>query len=99
MDMAIISVNHEIKLDKMYIFTTHKIHLEKGDKLFMFSDGYTDKFGELKGKKFQYKLFKQLLSENIDILMKEQKEILNKAFENWKGNFEQTDNVVVGVKI
>jgi hypothetical protein len=32
--------------------------------------------------------------------MAEQKEILNNAFENWKGNLEQIDDVVVlGIKI
>jgi serine phosphatase RsbU (regulator of sigma subunit) len=79
---------------------THEIQLEKGDMLYMFSDGYADQFGGPKGKKFKYKPFKRLLLENADKPMQEQKEILNKAFEDWKGNYEQVDDVVVvGVKI
>ncbi|RLD55788.1 MAG: hypothetical protein DRJ01_16165 [Bacteroidetes bacterium] len=59
---------YEIKPDKMPIaiyekmdnFTTHEIQLEKGDILYMFSDGYADQFGGPKGKKFKYKPFKRL---------------------------------------
>jgi len=86
--------------EKMDAFATHEIQLEKGDQLYMFSDGYADQFGGPKGKKFKYKPFKRLLLENADKPMQEQKEILNQAFENWKGSLEQIDDVVVvGVKI
>jgi len=86
-----------LKMDK---FTTHEIQLEKGDQLYMFSDGFADQFGGPKGKKFKYKPFKRLLLENADKPMTEQKEILNNAFIDWKGNYEQIDDVVViGLKI
>jgi len=86
--------------EKMDNFTTHEIQLEKGDQLYMFSDGYADQFGGPKGKKFKYKAFKRLLLENADKPMQEQKEILNQAFENWRGDLEQIDDVVVvGIKI
>jgi serine phosphatase RsbU (regulator of sigma subunit) len=99
---------YEIKPDKMPIaiyekmdnFTVHEIQLEKGDVLYMFSDGYADQFGGPKGKKFKYKPFKRLLSENRDKPMKEQKELLDTAFEAWRGDLEQIDDVVVlGIKI
>jgi len=99
---------YEVKPDKMPIaiyekmdaFTTHEIQLEKGDQLYMFSDGFADQFGGPKGKKFKYKPFKRLLLENADKPMTEQKEILNQAFKEWKGDLEQIDDVVVlGVKI
>lgn len=86
--------------NKMDNFTPHEIQLEKGDILYMFSDGYADQFGGPKGKKFKYKPFKRLLLENANEPMKEQKEILNTAFETWQGNLEQIDDVVVlGIKI
>jgi len=99
---------YEVKPNKMPIaiyakmdnFTTHEIQLEKGDQLYMFSDGFADQFGGKKGKKFMYKPFKKLILENADKPMTEQKEILNQAFENWKGDLEQIDDVVVvGVKV
>jgi len=99
---------YEIKPDKMPIaiyekmddFKVHEIQLEKGDMLYMFSDGYADQFGGPKGKKFKYKPFKRLLSENRNKSMAEQKEILSKAFESWRGDLEQVDDVVIlGVKL
>ena len=73
----------------------------KRDKNFSVIDqGYAGQFGGSKGKKFKYKPFKRLLSENRDKSMKEQKELLSNVFESWRGDLEQIDDVVVlGVKI
>jgi len=96
-------VLYEIKPDKMPIsiyekmdnFTTHEFKLEKGDRIYMFSDGFADQFGGHKEKKFMYKPFKRLLLENANKPMVEQKIILNKAFEDWKGSLEQIDDIVI----
>jgi len=99
---------YEIKPDKMPIaiyekmdrYTTHEVQLEKGDQLYMFSDGYPDQFGGPKGKKFKYKPFKKLLLDNASKTMSEQKELLNNSFETWKNNLEQVDDVLVlGIRI
>lgn len=98
----------EIKPDKMPIgiyqkmdkFICHEIKVQKGDLVFMFSDGYADQFGGEKGKKFMYKPFKRILLENADKTMTEQKKILNETFEKWKGKNEQIDDVlIIGIKI
>ena len=99
---------YELKPDKMPIsiyhkmsnFTTNEIQLEKGDQLYLFSDGYADQFGRLTGKRFNYQSFKKVLLKNKNRPMIEQKEFLKKTFDDWKGNTEQIDDVVVvGVKI
>jgi len=99
---------YEIKPDKMPIaiydkmdkFSTHTIKLEKGDLLYLFSDGFADQFGGVKNKKYKYKPFKKLLLENADKDMKTQAQILNDTFENWKGYNEQVDDlVIVGIKL
>ncbi|OFX27917.1 MAG: hypothetical protein A2033_01905 [Bacteroidetes bacterium GWA2_31_9] len=84
----------EYKADKMPIgiyggkentpFTNHTIQLEKGDSLYMFSDGYVDQFGGSDGKKFKSKHFKELLLSIQDKPMEEQKEILLKKHLAWK---------------
>ena len=61
----------EIKGDKFPIgifigeevkhFTNHEIQLQKGDTLYLFTDGYADQFGGPKGKKFKYNQFKSTL--------------------------------------
>ena len=99
----------EIKGDRMPVgininynksFTNHDIQLNRGDTIYLFSDGYADQFGGDKGKKFRYKYFKELLISNHGISLKKQKEILKKTFYNWKGKYEQIDDVLVmGMRI
>ncbi len=99
---------YEVKPDKMPIaiyekmdkFTTHTFKLEKGDSLYLFSDGYADQFGGNDNKKFKYKPFKELLLSNSEKPMSEQRQIIEKAFNEWKGNNDQIDDVtVLGIKI
>jgi len=81
-------------------FTNQQIHLQSGDTLYMFTDGYADQFGGDKGKKFRYKYFKELLISNHGISMKKQKEVLHNTFFKWKGDYEQIDDVMVmGIRI
>ncbi|MBI5218500.1 MAG: SpoIIE family protein phosphatase [Bacteroidia bacterium] len=102
----------EIKGDKMPVaihenmkpFTNHVIQLQTGDIIYLASDGYEDQFGGPKGKKFLSKKLKQLLTENCNKPMAEQKEILDKTIEDWKNNYrekyEQTDDItIMGIKI
>jgi len=93
--------------DKMSDFKTNELRLKTGDQLYMFSDGFVDQFGGVNelarqtgGKKFKYKKFRRLLSENSHKPMQAQKERLDTAFEDWKGSLDQIDDVViVGLKI
>ncbi|MCW8940752.1 MAG: SpoIIE family protein phosphatase, partial [Flavobacteriales bacterium] len=81
-------------------FTSHTIELQKGDSIYIFSDGYADQFGGPKGKKFMYKPLKNLLLSIQDKNMNEQKEILEQRFNDWKGDLEQVDDVcMIGVRI
>jgi serine phosphatase RsbU (regulator of sigma subunit) len=84
-----------------YEFTTHKISLQKNDSLYIFTDGYADQFGGPSGgKKVMTKKLKQMLISVTDMPAVEQKNTLESAFTEWKGDFEQTDDVlIVGVKI
>lgn len=97
----------EIKADKQPIgdyeffkpFTNHKLQLEEGDVIYFFSDGYSDQFGGEKGKKFKYKTLKKLLVEIHQLSVDEQEDILLKKFLEWKGDFEQVDDVcLIGVR-
>jgi serine phosphatase RsbU (regulator of sigma subunit) len=82
-------------------FTNHKIQLEKNDALYIFSDGYVSQFGGPDGnEKFKRKRFKQLLTENCSKPMPEQRQILEARFLEWKGEQDQTDDVlVIGIRI
>lgn len=76
-------------------FTTHNISYSKGDRLYLFTDGYADQFGGEKGKKFKHKQLEQLIIEINHKSSKEKKEILNSTFENWRGSLEQVDDVCI----
>jgi ligand-binding sensor domain-containing protein/serine phosphatase RsbU (regulator of sigma subunit) len=80
-------------------FTAHETKLNKGDTLFLFSDGYPDQFGGPMGKKLMTKKFKEFLHSIQSLSMKEQGKTIEDFFEEWKGNMEQIDDVlVVGIK-
>ena len=86
--------------EKMQAFQNHEINLENGDVFYFFSDGYVSQFGGGEGKKFKSKNLKNLLLDIHSLPMDNQKLILNKTFEDWKGNLEQVDDIViVGLKL
>jgi serine phosphatase RsbU (regulator of sigma subunit)/Tfp pilus assembly protein PilF len=98
----------EVRADKQPIgfhthispFTNHALSLEKGSVFFLFSDGIADQFGGPAGKKFKYSKLKKLLLEIRHEPLSRQKELLNSAFETWKGELEQVDDVcMIGVRI
>lgn len=81
-------------------FLTHSLVLDKGDVLYLFSDGYADQFGGEKGKKFKSRPLKNLLLENAYLSMEEQKRVLEKTLHEWKGNLEQVDDICfMGLRI
>ncbi|MGB3947071.1 MAG: SpoIIE family protein phosphatase [Bacteroidia bacterium] len=99
----------EVKADKFPIggwdndtlknFTTHVIELEKNTAIYIASDGYADQFGQ-DDKKLKTKKFKEMLVEIHSKSMTEQKVILDDFIESWKGNQEQTDDIlVIGIRV
>lgn len=99
---------YEIKADKQPVgkfayrkkFTYHKITVQKGDVIYLSSDGFPDQFGGIKGKKLKSKAFKNLLMDLSQKKIGEQAKILDEAFVEWMGEFEQLDDVcVIGVEI
>ena len=76
-------------------FATHEIAYEKGDRIFLFTDGYADQFGGDKGKKFKYSrlqnLFVQWHSESLSAFP----EKLDDTLQAWKGQLEQIDDICV----
>jgi serine phosphatase RsbU (regulator of sigma subunit) len=89
------------KFDNRILYTTHSFDLQKGDSIYIFTDGFVDQFGGVKGKKFKVKAFRELLLSIQDSSMELQKIVIDETFEKWKQqNFEQVDDVcVMGVRI
>jgi serine phosphatase RsbU (regulator of sigma subunit) len=76
-------------------FTTHEFDIHKGDCFYMFSDGFPDQFGGPKDKKFMNKKFKALLQEIQSLSPKEQMFRLDTELQNWRGETEQVDDILV----
>jgi serine phosphatase RsbU (regulator of sigma subunit) len=86
--------------DKNNPFQLFNLTLEKGDCLYFYTDGYADQFGGEKGKKFKYANLNKLLMEIHQLPLSEQNEKLIVAFEKWRGDLEQVDDVcVIGIRI
>lgn len=81
-------------------FETQDIPYKEGDMLYMFTDGYQDQFGGEKNKKFKPKNLVELLKKIHHLPGEEQHKMLEKTFDEWKGDEEQTDDVlVIGVEL
>lgn len=100
----------EIKSDKIPIgvnvkgivdqYTNHTVQLEKGNMIYLYSDGYADQFGGPQGRKYMSKRFKEQLLEIHHLSMDEQREHLNNTIEEWQGKLEQVDDIlVIGVRV
>lgn len=76
-------------------FTDHRIKLEAGDAIYLFSDGYPDQFGGPRGKKFLYRRFRELLVSISQEPMDRQKVLLQDALNEWKGPHDQVDDILV----
>jgi serine phosphatase RsbU (regulator of sigma subunit)/tetratricopeptide (TPR) repeat protein len=81
-------------------FVNQSIQLQKGDSLYIFTDGYADQFGGPKGKKLKQRPFKEFILSIRDKTMEEQHQLMENHFINWRGSLEQIDDVcVIGVRI
>ncbi len=97
----------EMKSDRIIIgingdqeFSQQKIQLQKGDMVYLFSDGFADQKGGGKGLKFYYPPFKQLLMDISAYAVAEQKSQLGLRLAEWKGSEGQTDDVtVIGLRL
>jgi serine phosphatase RsbU (regulator of sigma subunit) len=84
-------------------FQTLSVNLCKGDTVYMFSDGFQDQLGGEDsdfGHKFMSKNLVALLAKIYAEPMESQKEIIKKAFNSWRNNRSQTDDVtLVGIRV
>jgi serine phosphatase RsbU (regulator of sigma subunit) len=81
-------------------FTDHRAKLMAGDTVYLFSDGYVDQLGGGSRKTFRSRRFRQLLLKIQDEPMEHQKIILAERLDEWRGEIEQIDDIlVIGIKI
>ncbi|MBR4326741.1 MAG: SpoIIE family protein phosphatase [Bacteroidales bacterium] len=82
---------------KMKPFENTDIDVQHGDYIYMFSDGFADQFSDT-GKKYTSKRMRELITD-INTKTKsasEQAQLLNAALDEWKGNYHQMDDILIG---
>ena len=81
-------------------FTQYEVDLLKGDMIYTLTDGFPDQFGGPKGKKFMYKKLKEMLISISNLPLNEQHEFLKNSLNDWMGNTEQVDDIlVIGIRV
>ncbi|MCU0359542.1 MAG: SpoIIE family protein phosphatase [Bacteroidia bacterium] len=81
-------------------FITHSILLDKGDMVYLFTDGFIDQFGGPKSKKYKSKNFYSFLQNISTEKIDHQELLVNKEFADWMGsNFQVDDVMVIGIQI
>jgi ligand-binding sensor domain-containing protein/serine phosphatase RsbU (regulator of sigma subunit) len=86
--------------DERHPYTNHEFQLQKGDVIYLITDGYADQFGGEKNRKFQKNRLKDLLFSMHQLPMDVQRNKLYDAFINWRRENEQVDDVcIIGVRI
>jgi serine phosphatase RsbU (regulator of sigma subunit) len=92
-------INSAARKNKKNEFTTTQIPIKKNMCVYMFTDGYMDQFGGEENKKFNTLKFKSLLLDIQDMDMDKQKQAIEKAMKDWKGDYRQIDDMlVIGIR-
>jgi serine phosphatase RsbU (regulator of sigma subunit) len=82
------------------VFDQVELELNKGDTIYLHSDGYADQFGGPTKKKLMTKKFKEILCSIQHLSLNDQKEYLKKFMEDWCVDTEQIDDIlVIGIKV
>ncbi len=85
---------------KMKPFTGQQIQMQKGDAIYLASDGFQDQFGGPEHKRFMRRNFRKLLTKISVKPLNEQKQILLNTFAEWKGDNDQIDDItILSIKI
>lgn len=77
------------------VFTNHRIKIERGDTVYLFTDGYVDQFGGEHRKKFKYKNMKETILKIQEETMLKQRTIMDQTIERWRGDQDQLDDILI----
>lgn len=80
-------------------FKTTRVQLERGDSIYFSSDGFPDQFGGSEGRKFGSKRTRELVEELHRLPAVEALKAFDDAWEGWRGDTKQTDDVLlIGIR-
>lgn len=86
--------------DAAQVFGVQSIEVEKGDMIYLFSDGYADQFGGPAGKKILVKRFREQVVKAFPLPVNDQQALFEQAILEWMGDYEQVDDMlVIGIRV
>ena len=81
-------------------FTSYDFMYDDDTSIYMFSDGYMDQFGGSNNEKFNTMRFREMILNNRNLPMQQQKQIVAQTMDNWIGDSQQIDDfLVLGVRL
>ncbi|MCS7077366.1 MAG: SpoIIE family protein phosphatase [Bacteroidia bacterium] len=93
------SVGGEVNVDNPN-YEQHTLQVQSGDRVYIFSDGYADQFNAQDKKRYSHKQFKEFLLQCNNMKMQDIKEALLNEWFKWRGDTEQTDDIlIIGIEI
>lgn len=81
--------------NRNHVFTEQTIPIIKSDRIYLFSDGYTDQFGGAKDKKYNRLRLRTTLLSSCQLPILKQKDLIQKELFDWMGQREQTDDITI----
>lgn len=85
---------------EMTRFTKSDIPLQKGDMIYLYTDGYYGQFGGTNDRKFGTSQFKNLLQEVSSYPIEKQLETVGDTMYSWmRGNEQVDDMLVMGIRV
>jgi serine phosphatase RsbU (regulator of sigma subunit) len=95
----------ELKGDRLYLgisdefnVTNYILKMDRGDTIYLCTDGFADQKGGKKGKKYYYSQLRKTIQLTNKKPLLERSLFLKEKFLNWKGSQEQIDDVcIIGV--
>ena len=76
-------------------FTDEVIELKKGDRIYIYSDGYSDQYGGPEGLKYSSSRIKDMLLSKTDVPINEMRQAIHDDFNDWKGDTPQVDDILM----
>ena len=79
--------------DEARKFTSHRLAFTRGDRIYLFSDGYVDQFGGPDKERFMTTRLRSMIQQHQHLPLKEQAIVFDRTFLEWKGAADQMDDV------
>ncbi|MBL4669239.1 MAG: SpoIIE family protein phosphatase [Flavobacteriales bacterium] len=76
------------------VFKNQTLSLKKGNRFYLYSDGYQDQFGGENNKKIGTKKVISLIEKKQKLTLQQQKHFFKKYLKDWKAKEEQIDDIL-----